>query len=127
MWPHIVVEGNPVTEHTAGVLDGFKAVTMHALLLNRADQSFDHAVLLRAMRSNELLLQPVAFDQCGVAAGGEDQPIIGSKQERRVDFAQRAVPADQCLFQGCFGGSGSARAGKMPTQELSRMAVHDDG
>lgn len=40
MRPQIIVEGNSVTQNTAGVLDGFKAVTMYALFLNRADQSF---------------------------------------------------------------------------------------
>lgn len=87
MRPHIVVEGNPVTQHSAGVLDGFKAVTMHALFLDGSDQSFNHPILLWAMRGNELLLQPVALDQSRVAAGREDQPIIGSKQEWRFDFA----------------------------------------
>ncbi len=98
MWSHIVVEGNPVTQHTAGVLDGFKAVTMHALLFYRTDQSFDHPVLLRAMRGNELLLQPVALHRCGVAARGEDQAIIRAKQERRFDSAQGAISADERLL-----------------------------
>ena len=72
MRPQIIVEGNPVTQHAAGMLDGFKAVTMHTLFLDRTDKSFDHAVLLWAMRRNELLLQPVALDQSRVAAGRED-------------------------------------------------------
>ena len=70
MRPQMIVEGNPATQHTAGMLDGFKAITMYALFFDGADQSFDHAVLLRAMRGNELLLQPVALNVCGVAAGG---------------------------------------------------------
>ena len=110
MRPQVIVKGNPVTQNSAGMLDRFKAVTMHALFLDGSDQSFDHAVLLRAMRGNELLLQSVALYECSVTAGCEDQPIIGSKQKRCFDFAQRAVPADECLLQCGFGGSGTARA-----------------
>ena len=87
MRPQIIVEGNPVTQNSAGMLDRFKAVTMHALFLDGADQSFDHAVLLRAMRGNELLLQSVALHECSVTAGCEDQSIIGSKQEWGLHFA----------------------------------------
>ena len=87
MRPQIIVEGNPVTQHSAGMLNGFKAVTMHALFFDGSDQSFDHAVLLWAMRGNELLLEPVALHQCGVAAGCEDQPIIRSKQKWGLHFA----------------------------------------
>lgn len=110
MRPQIIVEGNPVTQYTAGMLDGFKAVTMNALLFNGSDQSFDHPVLLRAMRGNEFLLQPVALHQSGIAARSEDQPIIGSKQERGLHFAQSAIPADQGLFQRSLSRPGTARS-----------------
>lgn len=110
MRPHIVVEGNPVTQNMAGMLDRFKAVTMNALFLDRTDQSFDHAVLLWAMRGNELLLQSVAFDQRRVAAGSEDQPIIGSKQERSFHFAQRAISADERLLECSLSRSGTTRS-----------------
>jgi hypothetical protein len=39
-----------------------------ALLLDRPDDALDHAVLLRAVRCDELLLQALAADQGGIAA-----------------------------------------------------------
>ena len=43
----MVVELQPVGDHTAGVLQRFKTVTMHALLYERANYALDHAALLR--------------------------------------------------------------------------------
>ena len=37
MGPLVVVELDPVADHAAGVLQGFKAVTVDALLLQRPD------------------------------------------------------------------------------------------
>lgn len=45
------------------MLQRFEAVPMHALLLERSDHPLDQAVLLRAVRRDELLVQPVASDQ----------------------------------------------------------------
>ena len=56
----MVIEVDPVTDNSHRVLPGFGAVAMNALLLQGPDQSFDHAVLLRAMRRDELLTQAVA-------------------------------------------------------------------
>ena len=126
MWPQMVIEGYPVTKNTAGVLDRFKAVAMHTLFLDRSNESFDHAVLLWAMRGNELLLQSVALHQGCVAAGSKNQPVIRPKQEWCVDSAQGAIPADQGLLQSGFGSTSPTRAGEMPTQQLPSMAIHDD-
>ena len=43
----MVVELYPVADHTHGVLWCFKAVSVDALFLERADESLDHSVLLR--------------------------------------------------------------------------------
>lgn len=72
----MVVKADPVCDHTAGVLQGFESVAVHALVLERADHALDHAVLLRAVRGDELLLQPIAFDQGRVAAAREHQAVV---------------------------------------------------
>jgi len=51
----VIVKLNPVTDHAAGVLQGLEAMSMRALLLERSNDSLDHAILLRAMRRDELL------------------------------------------------------------------------
>ena len=54
----VVVKAYLIAEDAAGVLDGFEAMPMRALQLERADHAFDLAVLLGIMRRDELLAQP---------------------------------------------------------------------
>ena len=106
MWALLVVEPDPVTQYTAGVLQGFEPVPVGTLLLDRADDPLDHAVLLRAVWGDELLLQAVASDQTGIAAAGEHQAIVRAQQEGPWHPSQRAEPCDQGMLQRCFGRFG---------------------
>ena len=67
-----VVEADPVGDSADRVLDAVEALAMDALLLKRPDYTLDHAILLRAMRRDELLLQAVASDQGSIAAAGAE-------------------------------------------------------
>ncbi|KGH21298.1 hypothetical protein P606_18590 [Comamonas thiooxydans] len=67
----MVVKTNPVTNDPAGMLQALEAVSMHALLLERSSHALDDAGLLRAVRGDELLAQPVALHQGRVTATGE--------------------------------------------------------
>ena len=60
MRPPGVGKADPFSDDTRGVLLGFKTMTMYALLFQRSDHALDHAVLLGAVRRNELLSKPVA-------------------------------------------------------------------
>lgn len=51
----VVVELDPVADHPDRVLLALEAIAVCTLLLQRADDTLDHAVLLRAMRRDELL------------------------------------------------------------------------
>ena len=103
MWAVPVVEPYPVPQHTAGVLQGFEPVPVGTLLLDRADDPLDHAVLLRAVWGNELLLQSVASDQAGIAAAGEHQATVRAQQEGAWDPPKCAEPRYQSMFQRCLG------------------------
>ena len=74
--PAVVVKANPVTDDTAGVLQRLDAVVVSALLLERADDTLDHAVLLWAVRRDELLAQPVAPHQGCVVPAGKHQVVV---------------------------------------------------
>ena len=76
MWAPVVVKADPVCDHAAGVLRGLEAVSVHALVFERSNHALDHAVLLQAVRGDELLLQAVAFDQGHVASAGEHQSVV---------------------------------------------------
>lgn len=75
----MVVKADPIADHAVGVLQGFESVAVHALVFERADHALDHAVLLRAVRGDELLLQAIALDQGCVAAAGEHQAVVRSQ------------------------------------------------
>lgn len=96
----VVVEADPITERARRVLDAFEALAVNALLLQRPDHALDHAVLLRAVRGDELLLESIAADRRRVAPRCKDQPVVGSQQELPRHLAERAEPADQGMLQG---------------------------
>jgi len=75
VWAPVVIKAHPVSDHTAGELQGLEAMAMYALLFERADQALHHAVLLGAVRRDEFLAQSVASDQRGVAVAGEDKTV----------------------------------------------------
>jgi len=50
----VFVESDPASDDAGRVLEAFKAVSMEANCLPGTDDAFDHAVLLRAMRGDEL-------------------------------------------------------------------------
>ncbi|MPL92846.1 hypothetical protein SDC9_38968 [bioreactor metagenome] len=72
----VVVEGDPVADDAGRVLDALEAVAVDALLLERADQALNHAVLLRAVRRDELLTQAIATNQSREVAAGKNEPIV---------------------------------------------------
>ena len=72
----IVVKADPVSNDAHCVLLAFEAMPVNTLLLQRPDYTLDHSVLLRAMRGDKLLLQPIAPNQARVISTGEDQAIV---------------------------------------------------
>jgi hypothetical protein len=61
----VIEEADPVAARAVCVLGAFEALAVDASLLQRTDDALDHAILLWAVRGDELLLQPVA---AGLAA-----------------------------------------------------------
>lgn len=52
-----VVEADPVGDHPQSAGLALEAMPVHARLFERADRALDHAILLRAVWGDELLLQ----------------------------------------------------------------------
>ena len=59
----VVVEVDPFSNQTTGMLQRFEPVPMHALLLERMNHPLDQAILLGTMRRDEFLTQAIASDQ----------------------------------------------------------------
>ena len=119
----MVIETDPIANDTVGVLQALEPMTVYTLVFEGADDPLDHAILLRAVRRDELLLQPIALDQARVTAAGEDQAIVGPQQERPSYLAQMPVAADQGLLQSRFSRFGAATAAQVPTKQFAGMAV----
>ena len=85
------------------------------------------AVLLRAVRRDELLLQAVAAYQLRETATGENQAVILTQQEGFRNTSQDAEPGNQRLLQGCLGSAGLATLRQVPTQQFPCMTVDHQG
>jgi hypothetical protein len=103
----LVIETDPVTDYTPGVLKVLESLAVNALALRRSDDPLDHAVLLRGVRRDELLMQPIAFDQGRVASTREDQAVVGSHRERLLNTPKVSSAGGQGFIQSRLCGLGS--------------------
>ena len=99
MGPTVVVEADPFCDDTRGVLLSFEAMTMHALLFQRSDNALDHAVLLWAVRRDELLPKTVTTHEARVGSRGKNESVVRPQQERRRNASERPEPRDQRLLE----------------------------
>ena len=66
----MVVEADPITEYATGVLQGLEAVAMNALVLERSDDPFDHAVLFGRIRGDPGFDTAISSPKCNSAFSG---------------------------------------------------------
>ena len=72
----VVVRADRVWDRAVGVVQVFQPLAEQALVFERSDHAFDHAILLRAVGGDDLLLQAIAPDQCrGAAAEVSIHPL----------------------------------------------------
>ena len=83
-----IVEVDPVSDYSGCVLKAFEAMPVDAFLFECPDYAFDHSVLLRAVRGDELLFQAIASNKTGVIAARKNQAIVRSKQEGVLNSAK---------------------------------------
>ena len=81
------VEVDPVSDYSCCMLQAFEAMPVDTLLFECSDDAFDHSVLLRAMRGDELLFQSVASNETGVIPARKNQAIVRPKQEGVLNSA----------------------------------------
>lgn len=90
MRPTVIVEAASLFDDSRGVLLGLAAMTMHALLFQLPDNAVDHAVLLRAMRRDELLPKSITAHEARIG------PRALSDLSRNA--SERPEPRDQRLL-----------------------------
>ena len=80
--PPLVVPADPCADGAPGVGEAVEALNPDALLFQAAEESLDDPVLLRAVRGDELLLEPVVLAGGPETAALEDQPIVAADNRR---------------------------------------------
>ena len=61
---------------------------MNALLFEASDDAFNHSILLRTVRGDELLFEAIASNKTRVVSARKNQTIVGAKQEGVLNSAQ---------------------------------------
>ena len=125
MGPWGVVEADPLSDDARGVLLGLEAMTVYALLLQGPGDALDHAVLLWAMRRDELLPETITAHEARIGPRGEHQPVIGPQQERRRDASERPEPRDQRLLERRHRRRRPAASRELPAEQFARVTVDD--
>lgn len=126
MEPTVVVEADPLCDATRGVLLGFEAMTMYALFFQCSDDPLDHAAVLRAVRRDELLSEPVTACEARIGPRVEDEPNVRPQQERLGNASERSEPRDQRLLERDHRRRCLTASRELPTEELSRVKVDDE-
>ena len=94
----------------------------HALFLEAAAEAFDHPVLFRRLRRDELLAQPVVLARGAEAPTQEDALSLRSTG---VSPAGRSVPKRSMhAASSALGFLGAAPAGELVADELAIVAVN---
>lgn len=119
----MIIEADPVADDARRVLDTFEAMPVSALLFQGPDYALNHAILLGAVRGNELLPQTIAANQGREVSACEDETIIRPQQELPLDPAERPEASNQSVLKRGSGRGRLARAGQMPAQQLARVTV----
>jgi len=123
MWALLVIDTDPVTDYAAGMLQGFKPIPMGTRLLQCLDHPFHLAVLIRAVRRDEFLLQTIAFQQRRVMPAGKYPAVIVAQQELFAYPPQATKAGDERPLQRCFDSLRFAASLQVPTPQFPGMEV----
>src|SRR5438046_10422874 len=108
----LVVPADPPPHGAAGLDEAREAVLPDALFLQATEEALDHPVLLRGIRRDELLAEPV------VATGGaetpalEDETVVAADDGRCSIGPQRAEAIDAGFLERALSFLGATPSGK---------------
>ena len=120
----MVVELNPSGDLLSGVGRISKVVQPDTFFLERAKPSLDHAVLLRSVRRDELLVQTVLDASACEPFRGKDLAIVTAQNRALFSFGvDQAKLLQTPHFQRRFGLLGSASLADMKPDNLAGAAV----
>ena len=91
----VIVIAEPGFQCLPRLFEAVEVVEPQALLLYGSDQSLDHAILLRRVRTNEFLPNSVSIHGLRVSPTAEHQAIIRTDGEVVLGTTQDAIATDQ--------------------------------
>src|SRR5262245_40509877 len=94
MRPPVVVPPDPPPHRAAGLHEAREAVLPHALLLQASEEALDDPVLLRRVRRDEFLAQPIVATCRAEAPALEDQAVVATHHRGVARGPQGAEPLD---------------------------------
>ena len=104
MWTTLVVPLDPATNDRPRLGKGLKLMLPDTLLFETPKEALDEPILLRCVRGDELLPQPIVPTRRAEAATLKDQAVV-TPQGRRGGRAQGAEPRQTRPFCACpFSG-----------------------
>jgi len=125
MRPLGVVPGDPAPDDLSGMLVAGEDVLPDALLLEAPEEPFDHPVLLRRVRGDELLRQAVGPARRPEAPTLEDEPVVAPQRRRRASGADGAEAGQAGFFEGPLRFLGAPPQGELVPHNRPIMAIHD--
>ncbi len=94
----IIVKGNPIAYNPICMFNGFEAVSVNALFFHCSDNTFDHSILLRVMRSYELLFETITSNHGCEVPAGKNQSIVRAELEFPIDTTKCSKSTDQSML-----------------------------
>lgn len=118
MGPARVVPVDPLRDDSTCLGKDCETLKPDTFLLQAAEESFNHPVLLRTVGRDELLLQAILPASRPETLGTEDQAIVRVKHRAVASYSKSTEPVDASGLQGPSGPwnvlAGPARIRRSP-------------
>src|SRR5512146_1145225 len=122
MRPLLVVPLEPVANDPPRLLKCLERVLPDTLFFQTPKEPLDDPILLRRVRCNELLLQPIIPARLPKASTLEDQAVVAA-EDRSPHGAQRAKPRETRRFHRPFGLLRPAAQRQLIADDLPNMTI----
>jgi len=116
--PPGVVPVDPLHQFRSSLGKAAEVVLPRALLLQASKETLHEPVLLRRVRSDEFLLEPVVAARRSEATTLEDEPVVAAEQRCRPLRSQRSEASDAGFLGGPLGLLGSPSERKLVADDF---------
>src|SRR6516162_1986616 len=127
VWPFGVVPLNPMSNGSASFGEVAEVMLPDTLLFKAAKETLDDTVLLRRIRSNEFLAQPIVTTGGTKASALENQAIITTHHRGRAIGTQRTEPRQAGLLERPLGFLGTTAQSELKARDLAVVTINNRG